>query len=114
MELLLHATLRKPDRMSNAEFFGVWKQESEAVLAGVKAGVIQRVWKVPGRYEVIAIVAVESVEQIDPITHSLPFFKLGYDYCADFQWTLLGSYEDWAQQLDGLAASRANISPAPP
>ncbi len=104
MQLLLHAKLHKPDRMSNAEFFGVWKQESVAVLAGVKAGVIKNVWKVPGRYEVIAIVEVESVQQIDPLTHGLPFFKLGYDYAADFQWTLLGSYEDWAKQLDELAA----------
>lgn len=104
MELLLHARLRKPDGMSNQEFFGAWKQESAAVLAGVKAGVIKSVWKVPGRYEVIAIVEVESVEQIDPVTHSLPLFKLGLDYLCDFQWTMLGSYEAWAGRLDELAA----------
>ncbi|WP_309639482.1 muconolactone Delta-isomerase family protein [Methylibium sp.] len=103
MELLLHARLHKPERMSNQEFFSAWKQESVAVLAGVKAGVIKSVWKVPGRYEVIAIVEVASVEQIDPLTHSLPLFKLGYDYLCDFEWTLLGSYEEWAQRLDGLA-----------
>lgn len=102
MELMLHARLRKPDGMSNKEFFGAWKQESEAVLAGVKAGVIKSVWKVPGRYEVIAIVTLDSVEQIDPLTHSLPLYKLGYDYLCDFEWTLLGSYEAWAEQLDAL------------
>ncbi len=105
MELMLHARLRKPDRMSNQEFFGAWKQESAAVLAGVEAGLIKSVWKVPGRYEVIAIVQVESVDQIDPLTHSLPLFKLGYDYLCDFEWTLLGSYADWAKSLDALAAS---------
>ena len=105
MELLLHAKLRKPDRMSNAESFGVWKQETVAVLAAVEAGIIKQVWKVPGRYEVIAVVVVESVAQIDPLTHALPFFRLGYDYCADFQWTMLGSYADWATQLDELMAS---------
>jgi muconolactone delta-isomerase len=104
MQVLLHARLRKPDRMSNKEFFGAWKQESVAVLAGVKAGVISSVWKVPGRYEVIAIVNIDSVEQIDPLTHSLPLFKLGYDFMCDFEWTLLGSYEEWAQRLDTLAA----------
>jgi muconolactone delta-isomerase len=62
------------------------------------------VWKVPGRYEVIAIVNIDSVEQIDPLTHSLPLFKLGYDFMCDFEWTLLGSYEEWAQRLDTLAA----------
>lgn len=103
MELLLHAKLRKPDRMTHTEFFGVWDQETAAVKEGLKAGVIQRVWKVPGRYEVVAIVNVESVEQIDPLTHALPFFRLGYDYCADFQWTLLGSYDAWADQVTALA-----------
>ncbi len=104
MQVLLHAHLRKPDRMSNQEFFGAWKQESAAVAAGVAAGVIQKVWKVPGRYEVVAIVEVESVEQIDALTHSLPLFKLGYDFMCDFQWTLLGSYEEWSQRLEVLAA----------
>ena len=103
MELLLTAKLRKPDRMSHAEFFGVWKQETEAVIAGRTAGVIKSVWKVPGRYEVIAIVEVASLDQIDPITHSLPFFKLGYDYACDFEWKLLGSYDDWAKQVAELA-----------
>ena len=74
-------------------------------LAAVEAGIIKQVWKVPGRYEVIAVVVVESVAQIDPLTHALPFFRLGYDYCADFQWTMLGSYADWATQLDELMAS---------
>lgn len=105
MQLLLHAKLRKPDRMSNAEFFGVWKQETAAVKEGLKAGVIKNVWKVPGRYEVIAIVEVASVEDIDPVTLSLPFFRLGYDYCADFQWTLLGSYDAWSERVAELAAS---------
>lgn len=100
MQVLLHAHLRKPDRMSNQEFFGAWKQESAAVAAGV----IQKVWKVPGRYEVVAIVEVESVEQIDALTHNLPLFKLGYDFMCDFQWTLLGSYEEWSQRLEVLAA----------
>ena len=45
-----------------------------------------------------------SVAQIDPVTHSLPLFKLGLDYLCDFQWTMLGSYEAWAERLDGLAA----------
>lgn len=105
MEVLLHARLRKPDRMSHQEFFGVWKQETEAVLAARDAGVIKQVWKVPGRYEVIAVVEIASVDQIDPMTHSLPFFKLGYDYAVDFQWTLLGSYDDWAKQVATLAES---------
>lgn len=103
MEFLLHAKLHKPDRMSHQEFFGAWNQETAAVIAARSAGVIKNVWKVPGRYEVIAIVELESTAQIDPITHSLPFFKLGYDYACDFTWTMLGSYDDWAKQVTDLA-----------
>lgn len=103
MEFLLHAKLRKPDGMSHKEFFGAWKQETVAVKAARDAGAIKQVWKVPGRYEVIAIVEIADTAQIDPITHGLPFFKLGYDYACDFTWTMLGSYDEWATQVAELA-----------
>ena len=41
MDVMIHAKLHKPDRMSNQEFFGVWKQEAEAALGAVQAGVIK-------------------------------------------------------------------------
>ena len=53
MDVLVHAKLRKPDRMSNEEFFKVWKQEAAAALEAVKAGVIKQIWKVPGKYDVL-------------------------------------------------------------
>jgi muconolactone delta-isomerase len=103
MDVLLHGKLRKPDRMSNKEFFGVWKQEAAAALEAVKAGAIKHIWKVPGKYEVLAVVGVDSVDQIDEIVHSLPIWKLGYDYIVDLEWTLLRPYEHWATQLNQLA-----------
>ena len=51
MDVLIHARLHKPDRMSNQEFFGVWKQEAAAALEAVEAGVIKNIWKVPGKYD---------------------------------------------------------------
>ena len=52
MEMLIHAKIRKPDCMSNQEFFGIWKQEALAALEAVKAGIIQEylegAWKVRG------------------------------------------------------------------
>jgi muconolactone delta-isomerase len=104
MDLLIYAKLHKPDRMSNKEFFEVWKQEATAALQAVKAGVIKHIWKVPGKYDVFIVLGVDSVDQIDEIIHSLPIWKLGYDYIIDLEWTLLRSYEDWAKQLDQLAA----------
>ena len=104
MDVLIHAKLHKPDRMSNQEFFSVWKQEAAAALEAVKAGVIKHIWKVPGKYDVLVVVAVESVDQMDEIMHSLPIWKLGYDYIIDMEWTLLRPYEHWAKQLDELSA----------
>lgn len=104
MDVLIDAKLHKPDRMSNKEFFNVWKQEAGAALEAVKAGVIKQIWKVPGQYRVLVVLAVDSVDQIDEIIHSLPIWKLGYDYMVDLEWTLLRPYEHWAQHLDRLAA----------
>jgi muconolactone delta-isomerase len=104
MDVLIHAKLHKPDRMSNQEFFGVWKQEATAALEAVKAGLIKHIWKVPGKYEVLVVMAVDSVDQIDEIMHKLPIWKLGYDYIVDMEWILLRPYEHWAKQLEELSA----------
>ena len=103
MDVLIHARLHKPDRMPNKEFFSIWKQEAQAALEAVKAGIIKVIYKVPGKYDVILIMGVESVDQIDEIIHSLPIWKQGYDYIVDLEWTLLRPYEHWAKQLDELA-----------
>ncbi len=105
MDVLINARLHKPDGMSNQEFFGVWKQEAAGALAGVEAGVIKNIWKVPGKYDVILVMSVESADQIDELIHSLPIWKLGYDYIVDLEWTLLRPYENWAKHLEELAAS---------
>ena len=104
MDVMIHAKLHKPDRMSNQEFFGVWKQEAEAALGAVQAGVIKNIWKVAGKYDVILVLAVESADQIDEIIHSLPIWKLGYEYMVDLDWTILRPYENWAKHLDALTS----------
>jgi muconolactone delta-isomerase len=104
MEMLVHAKFHKPDRMSNKEFFGVWRQEAVEALQAVKAGIIKNIWKVPGKYEVYLVLEVQSVDQMDEIMHSLPFWRLGYDYAVDMEWTPLRSYENWAKQLEALSA----------
>ena len=105
MDVMVHARLHKPDGMSNKEFFGVWKQEADAALGAVEAGVIKNIWKVAGKYDVILVMAVESEDQIDEILHSLPIWNLGSDYMVDMEWTILRSYTNWAKQLEELSAS---------
>ncbi len=102
MDVMIHAKLRKPNGMSNKEFFGVWKQEADAALGAVKAGVIKNIWKVAGKYEVILVLGVDSSDQIDEIIHSLPIWKLGYEYMVDLDWTILRPYENWSKHLDTL------------
>ncbi len=104
MDLLIHAKLHKPDRMSNEEFFGVWKQEAAAALEAVKAGAIKNIWKVAGKYDVLLVIGVDNADQIDEIIHSLPIWKLGYEYIVDLDWTILRPYENWAAHLDQLTA----------
>ena len=104
MDVMIHAKLHKPDRMSNKEFFGVWKQEAAAALGAVKAGAIKNIWKVAGKYDVILVVGVDSADQIDEIIHSLPIWTLGYDYIIDLDWTILRPYQNWADHLETLAS----------
>lgn len=104
MEVLLHAKLQKPEGCDKKEFFEVWRQESEAALAAVKAGAIKAIWKVAGKYEVLAVVEVEDGDQIDAIVHSLPIWKLGYAHIVpEISWTPLRPYANWAQDLKELA-----------
>jgi muconolactone delta-isomerase len=104
MDVLIRGKLHRPDRMSNKEFFGIWKQEAEAILKAKQAGVVKNAWKVPGKYDVFIVVEVQSADQIDEIMHSLPLWKLGYDYIIDMEWILLRPYEDWAKQPGELSA----------
>lgn len=105
MDVFIRSTVRKPERMSNQEFFGVWKQEAAAALEGMKSGVIKHMWKVPGKYEIFAVVTVDSVDQIDELIYNLPMWRLGYDYMIDQEWFLIRPYEDWAKQLEVLSAA---------
>jgi muconolactone delta-isomerase len=104
MEVMIHVKVRKPEGMPNKEFFGVWRQEAVAALEAVKAGIIKNIWKVPGKYEVYAVFAVNSSDDIDAALHQLPIWKLGYDYMIDAEWTMLRPYADWAKQLEELSS----------
>lgn len=105
MEFLLWAKLRKPEGTTKREFFEVWKKESEAALAALESGVIKSIHKVAGRYEVIAVVEVESADQIDQIVHQLPIWRLGYAHIVpEIDWIPLRAYASWAEHLKQLVS----------
>lgn len=104
MEVLFWAKLAKPESASNAEFFEVWRQESVAAIEALDAGAIKAIWKVAGKYEVIAVMEVNSGDDMDAIVHSLPIWKLGYAHIVpEITWTPLRSYRNWGEQLKELA-----------
>ena|SRR5438034_8769511 len=104
MLFMLKAHLEKPPGVSNKEFYGVWKQESEAALAAVKAGAIKVIYKAAGTPDVIAILDLPSVDDLDHAISNLPIWKLGYSHIVTkIEITPLRPYENWAEDLKRLA-----------
>jgi muconolactone delta-isomerase len=104
MLFMFHAKLAKPGGMSNKEFYGVWEKEAEAAVAALKAGVMQALYKVPGKAEVVGIMDVHTADDMDHAIHSLPIWKLGYSHIVtELTWTPLRPYENWAEELKQLA-----------
>lgn len=103
MEVMMWAKLAKPESASNKEFFDVWYQESIAAIEALKAGAIKNIWKVAGKYEVVAVMDVASGDDLDVIVHSLPIWRLGYAHVVpEITWIPLRSYENWSKQLATL------------
>jgi muconolactone delta-isomerase len=103
MLFMLQVKLAKPSEMSNQEFYGVWEKEAEAVMAGMKAGVLKAAYKVPGKQEVITIMDVDTADDLDQI-YNLPIAQLGYSHLViDILWTPLRLYENWVEDLKKLA-----------
>ena len=102
MHFLLHAKIKKPRGVSNAEFYGVWQRESVASRELAKQGV--PIFKVAGKYEVVLLVEVGSESELDEAIHSLPIWTEGFQDMVEIEATLLRPYEEWGEQLDKLAA----------
>ena len=104
MEVLFRAKLVKPADTSNQEFFRVWRNESIAAVQALDAGMIKNIWKVAGKYEVVAVFEIESGDQLDAMVHALPFWKEGYAHVVeDIEVTPLRPYRNWASDLETLA-----------
>mgnify|MGYP002629615003 CR=1 FL=1 len=104
MEIMMWAKIAKPESASNAEFFEVWRKESVAAIEALNAGAIKNIWKVAGKYEVIAVMEVNSGADMDAIIHSLPIWTLGYAHMVpEVNWTPLHAYANWSKQLTELA-----------
>ena len=104
MLVMMTADLAKPVSMDSGDFFEIWRQESVAAIEAVKAGVIKGIWKVAGEYQIIAVMEVDSADQVDEIVHSLPIWKTGNAHMVPkITFKTLRPYENWAEQLKTLA-----------
>jgi muconolactone delta-isomerase len=103
MLFMLHVKLAKPSNMSNQEFYGAWEKEAAAVIAGMNTGTIKAAYKVAGQQEAIAILDVDTADDLDQI-YNLPIAQLGYSHMViDMSWTPLRLYENWVEDLKKLA-----------
>lgn len=102
MHFLLRAEVHKPREVSNEEFYGAWQRESVVGRELVNQGV--PLFKVAGKYEVIAILEVGSASELDEVIHSLPMFQEGLQDMIDIDVTALRPYHEWGEHLDKLAA----------
>lgn len=104
MLVLFKARINKPADMSDKDFYTVWRKESEAALAAVEAGAIKAIWKVAGKPEVVAVMEMDSGDDLDAAVHSLPIWALGYAHIvSDVEIIPLRPYANWAEQLKTLS-----------
>ncbi len=105
MLFLFRARIVKPEGMPDKQFYGVWKQESDAAIGALKAGLVKDIYKVAGTPEVIAIIDAKTGDDLDNLLHEMPIWKLGHcEFVHDVTLTPLRSYETWAQDLKRFIA----------
>lgn len=84
--------------MTQKDLLTIWSEEADAALGAKAAGVVVDLWKCVGSRRVIAIVEVETLDDLDRILLDLPIMKLmGQHVQVDV--TPLRRYEDFAKDV---------------
>ncbi|MGK7921162.1 MAG: muconolactone Delta-isomerase [Trichodesmium sp.] len=98
--MLYHLDFRVeyPATMSQEELFAIWSEEADAALGAKEAGIVLNLWKCVGTRRVIAIVNVDSPDQLDEIIMDLPIIKKLGQY-VNIEVTSLRPYEDFATDI---------------
>jgi muconolactone D-isomerase len=72
-----------PKNLSIDERWDVWEKEAEAAIAARSSGKIVNLWKVAGQRRVLAVIDVESHDEMDqiimaalPMAHNLEFEQI--------------------------------------
>ena len=89
------------DTMTQQDLFTIWAEEADAALGAKAAGVVVDLWKCVGTRRVIAIVNVDSLDELDRITLTLPIMKKMGQH-VQIQVTPLRRYEDFAADVKSM------------
>ncbi|ELS02639.1 muconolactone delta-isomerase [Xenococcus sp. PCC 7305] len=89
------------DTMSQQDLFAIWAEEADVALGAKEAGVVVDLWKCVGTRRVIAIVNVDSLDELDRIVFGLPIMKQMGQH-VQIQVTPLRRYEDFAADVKSM------------
>ena len=87
--------------MSQQDLFTIWSEEADAALGAKAAGVVVDLWKCVGTRRIIAIVNVDSPDELDRIIFGLPIMKQMGQH-VQVQVTPLRRYEDFAADVKSM------------
>ena len=87
--------------MSQQDLFTIWSEEADAALGAKAAGVVVDLWKCVGTRRVIAIINVDSPDELDRIIFGLPIMKQMGQH-VQVKVTPLRRYEDFAADVKSM------------
>ncbi len=88
-----------PANMTQKDLFSIWSKEADAALGAKAAGIVVDLWKCVGERRVIAIVNVNSPDELDQITLTLPIMQEMGQHVT-IKVTPLRRYEDFANDVN--------------
>jgi muconolactone delta-isomerase len=101
MLFLLWFKVAQPTNFNQKQLMEIWKKEAEAALEAVKAGKVKGLYKVTGKREVVAIIDVNSHEELDQILENLPIMKeLGHSVSIEVH--AIHPYENFYELMKKL------------
>ncbi len=84
--------------MAQQGLFEVWAEEADAALGAKAAGVVVDLWKIVGERKVLAIVKVDTPDDLDRILFDLPIMKkMGHHVQVEVK--SIRRYEDFAADV---------------
>lgn len=106
MLILLNSRLRRPENVTEHDFYSIWLEEARAALAARSGGAMKGIWKVPLHYDVWILFDIPSAEEFERGILQFPVFSKGYrNIIESVEYRILTPYDDWVGHLEQLVAN---------